>query len=339
MMDDLDFLNQNIPPFPTFLSRLNNIFGVSVVLLGSIACLWLLASNLGKSKSPSTKLLLSTITADLILLLTCGISSTRNEIAGGFGLGKLGCLVNYYFIVTPACISIATLGVTAWERYQIVCKGNQWSNAKINCYVVIIWISLFTITAIPLISSNGISIHLDVTAVNCTVRWHDRSITTLLLTSFILLMATISFSIAIFSYYNVYITYREATKRKKANMDNQRMVFQRCVLMTMSLVVLWTPYYTKIILEISTGVPIGPDLSAIGNISGLCSSILNPLIMFKYDNRVRKNMGSTLSTINTPVRKEEGLKVTTPCYERSPIIDPKMPQNGTIPIPTDTILL
>jgi hypothetical protein len=112
----------------------------------------------------------------------------------------------------------------------------------------------------------------------------------IIITALMLLLATISFLVAIFSYYNVYITYWNLTKSKKASQDNQRIVFYKCVAMTLCLVLLWSPYYVKVLFEIVTGRSIGTDCSAVATIFALLCPTLNPFILCYYDNRVRGNM-------------------------------------------------
>jgi hypothetical protein len=216
--------------------------------------------------------------------------SIQNEIAGGFRFGQIGCIVSYSFMVAPCCISISSLGVVGWERYQSVCNGNQWSHRKVHLWITGIWICSTFLTCLPFITSNYTTIHLDNTSVHCSVRWFDRTFVSIFMAVLILVMATISFSVATFSYYNVYNTYRILTKNKKANQDNQRIVFYKCVAMTICLVFMWTPYYVKVVYEITTGVAVSPDWSAIGSIFALFCPALNPFIIFYFDNRVRGNM-------------------------------------------------
>jgi hypothetical protein len=306
-MSDLEYLNGFIVPFPTLFSRIMNILCLVLVVIGLFASLWLLATNFFRCKSSSTKLLLSTITADFIMFIASCVSLTRNEITGGFSLGEFGCFVNYYFVVTLPCISIATLGVTAWERYQIVCKGNQWSEAKIHFYIVMIWISTCMIVALPFFTSSPEAVQLLPNLLCCSVRWYGRSAIAIIMTASVLAMSTASFSVVIFSYYNVYITYRNAARNSSSSFssDSPGMVFHKCLMMTISVVVFWTPFYFIIIYEIVTGTSAGPDYISLANLIAFLCPALNPLIMFKYDNRVRGNMLELYHFFTNHFRRKE----------------------------------
>jgi hypothetical protein len=213
-----------------------------------------------------------------------------NQIAGGYSFGKLGCLVSYYCVVTPVCVSITTLGVVAWERYQIVCKGNQWSDTKITAWIIAIWGFFGLLLAIPMITSNYVSIRLEPNSMNCNVKWYDWSPQSLVMTVMIMTLSGIAYSVVFYSYYNVYMTYSAVTKKKKTNQDNQRIIFKKCVAMTLCLIVLWSTYYLKMFYEFVSGKSTNADWTSIANMSGILCSILNPIIMCMYDNRVRGNM-------------------------------------------------
>jgi hypothetical protein len=286
--NDLELLNGSVIPFPSIAAKINQYFCVYVMWIGLLASIWLLATNAFHTHTPSTKLLLSVSVADILFFVTCIISSTWNEIAGGFALGETGCYVNYFFIVGPACISITTLGLVAWERYQIICRGNQLSEFQINAMIFLTWFYCLGKVSIPFLTNNPQTIQLEPNAVCCNVRWYDRSVPSIILTLLCIAMVTTAYSIAAFSYYNVYLTYKNTVGKKKQ--DNQRIIFEKCVVITLNLLVFWTPYYLKIIFEIATGTSAGATWASIGNISGLLCSFFNPIIMGKYDNRVRGNM-------------------------------------------------
>jgi uncharacterized membrane protein YidH (DUF202 family) len=289
-MNPLAYLNETIVPFTEWGTFLNLYLNVSVIWIGVLASIWLLATNVFEENTPSTKLLFSVSLADILLLGTCAVTSTQNAIAGGFALGEIGCYISYFFIVGPACISICTLGLVAWERYQIICRGKQMSDREIYCWIVGCWIVCCGNTVIPFLTNNPQSIQLDPNLICCAVKWSDRSTPSIILTVLLILIVAISFSTAAYSYYNVYVTYKTVVGRKKAKQDNQNLILEKCIVLTLSLLLFWTPYYIKIVYEIISGQSGGSTWGTVANISALICSFTNPFILCKYDNRVRGNM-------------------------------------------------
>jgi hypothetical protein len=171
------------------------------------------------------------------------------------------------------------------------------SLAKINVMVAVSWIYCFGKVSIPFFTNNPQSIQLEPNATCCNVRWYDRSMPSLVLTFLCILMVTLSYSVAAFSYYNVFLTYKTVVGNKKSKQDKQRIILEKCVVLTLNLLAFWTPYYLKIIYEVGTGTSAGSTWASIGNISGLCCSFFNPIIMGRYDNRVRGNMTELWNTL------------------------------------------
>jgi hypothetical protein len=337
-MNPLAYLNESIVPYIELGTFVNLYLNVSLIWIGILASIWLLATNAFQHNSPSTKLLLSVSLADTLFLGTCAIISTQNAVAGGFALGEAGCYISYFFIVAPACVSIFTLGIVAWERYQIICRGNQFSDRQIYTWIVGCWIFSCCNTAIPFFTRNPQSIQLDPNLICCSVRWSDRSTPSIVLTVLLILMVAMSFSSVAYSYYNVYMTYKTVVGKKKAKQDNQNMILEKCIVLTLSLLLFWTPYFVKIVYEIISGKSAGSTWGTIANISALICSITNPFVLCKYDNRVRGNMMAPLRYLSINNRVMESPRNTMD-GGKAPILMARSPIESAIESVTPTARL
>jgi hypothetical protein len=274
------------------------VFGSGIVLI----------TNVGKPNSESAKLLLSLCFSDFLFSIVVGIVCFTAAVSGGFNSGWIGCILNYYAIIATANASVITLGVVAWERYLCVCKGIIMSHNQVMYSILAIWIVSFLDPAIPLLFGDPRNvIQLEVNHWNCITKWYGRDWTAIYKTIVTFTIFFISANVINFSYFNVYKTFSKITKKKNLSApksqiqeDNQRRVFLMCVILSSTFMLFWTPYAVKLLLEGITGNPSEIYLTSIGAMLPCFLSTLNPLILIKFDNRVRAYVTEFLGIQSSP---------------------------------------
>jgi hypothetical protein len=284
-----------LAPYPNDFAKYCHIIPLVLCFFGAFGSGIVLITNFGKPNSESAKILLSLCFSDFLFSIVVGIVCFTAVVSGGFNSGWIGCILNYYAIIATANASVITLGVVAWERYLCVCKGIIITHKQVLYAIIAIWTISFLDPAIPLIFGNPQNvIQLESNHWNCITKWYGRDWTAIYKTMVTFTIFFISANVINFSYFNVYKTFSKITKKKnlsapksQVQVDNQRRVFTMCVILSSTFMLFWTPYAIKLLLEGISGSPSNLYLTSIGAMLPCFLCTLNPLILIKFDNRVR----------------------------------------------------
>jgi hypothetical protein len=295
-MSSLENRLNKVVDFPNAFSYIGSYATIGFGVIGTTTAALVLISNLGKPNSESAKILLSLCVADLIFSFTFVVYSTGNILHGGFCWGLWGCYVNSILLVMSACSSIFTLGAAALERYLAVCKGITLKEKQVALILIITWTYSVVFPLIPfLLGEPSLSIEMEPTHWTCVSNWPGRNLGSRIQGGMALLLFGVNYAVIIFSYYSVYVTFANlaissSNCQNKIQMENQRKVFLKCIVLTGSFIVLWTPYSTKIVNELLTKRFVEVHWSTIASLCASISSCMNPLILIKFDNRLHRHL-------------------------------------------------
>jgi hypothetical protein len=286
---------ETVAYFPNGFSAVLICFTLLIGIIAVIGSGLILIANFGKHNSESTRILLSISLADWFFSMTILITNTRNILSGGFAWGIVGCHFNAFANVMGATTSVNALTAAALERYLAVCKGIILTERQVKYLVAGIWLYSIFYSATPYWSNQpNETIAVEPPCWSCATRWWGRSWGALVGTILGAAAFTIDYTIIFFSYYSVYVTFSSAGDKStksghnlRAKLKKQHQVFVKCIMMTGSFVIFWTPYSAKIVYELITGVPTNVYWSTIASFFAISTTAVNQIIMIKYDNRVR----------------------------------------------------
>jgi hypothetical protein len=292
-MPTLEEVANGVVPFPK-----EGVYVFYVVcfvqLIGLVLGIITLGSNVGKPNEPSAKILLSHILGGILFAVTSLARATTQYESQGFVLGVSGCLIDYFFIFTSSSVSIITLITASLERYFAVVRKQRWSNNVVNCVLVCVWAYSLASAAIPFMFDRFDSIRLDESGWYCMIKWYGRDYGSFIMTSITCCWFVFGFTIVSFSYTSVYFSFRNALKTRQrinqSSLDNEKKVFQMCLLLTISFVGFWTPIFCNILYEVVTGAPIPYSMAITAASIASLSYITNPLVLIYFDNRIRGNV-------------------------------------------------
>jgi G protein-coupled receptor 161 len=292
-MPSIDQVAKGFVPFPNRTPVYFAWIDIFVQLGGIIATFIVLVANLGKPNSDSAALLMSLIAADFIFCVTVFTVLISAVVHGGYALGVLGCFLNYFAITLSTSASVVTLGVIAIERYLTIVKGKPLTTSVLQRLILGIWIYSICYTSLPFVSQTEYeSIRLEEPCWSCLIKWYGKDWGSLLL-SILALSVFASVNIVIlFSYTNVYKTFvlLAQKKNKQDYIRKERKLFMMCLVLTGSFTLFWFPSVVNILYEFISGKPFPSDWAVISTVMGSFSSVANPFILIRFDNRIRGNV-------------------------------------------------
>jgi hypothetical protein len=280
-------------PFPNQTPVYFAWMDIFVQLAGIVATLIVLMANLGKPNSDSAVLLMSLIAADFLFCVTVFTVLVAAVAHGGYALGVLGCYVNYFAITLSTSVSVVTLGVIAIERYLTVVRGVQVTSSLLRRVILGIWMYSLCYTSLPFITQTEYeSIRLEEPCWSCLIKWYGRDWGSLLLSVLALSVFTSVNIVILFSYTQVYHTFVLLAQRKNKQdyIQKERKLFVMCMVLTVSFTLFWLPSVVNILYEFVSRKPFPSDFAVISTVMGSFSSVANPFILIRFDNRIRGNV-------------------------------------------------
>jgi hypothetical protein len=301
----MEQLDAGVIPFPNQASFVILASMIPFQIMGISAAAILLMANLGKSNTPSAKILLSLSIADLLFCCSGFLLSILGITSGGFSTGLRGCYVSYGLLILLPFVSIETLTITALERYVSVVMGKVFTDVQIRCLIFGIWSTSSLIVFAPfLFQSPQAALQLESSGWSCSVKWYGRNWESVLVSSITMVIFSFSFVAITASYALIYQhfteTFHDKHLTKKAS--SQKRVWYQCTVLSGSFVALWSTYYLKMFFELISGRPVHSIFTAMGQGLGLICSLTNSLIIMYFDNRIRGNVMEFLR-IKRPVDK------------------------------------
>ena len=248
----------------------------------------------GKQLDTPTSLFIQSICfADWIFNLLVVIQNPWELVVGGFPWGPDACYLIYYVVMNAAGTSLLSLSSLAFERYL----ATNW-RIQLNAWQTRLWLFLiWTYPVIGFASPFMLGIHDDLVsltddATSCNINWRPTGQVSTFLIQYVVVNLLILFAIIFFSYFNIYYRYRELSiaSHREDNLDAQRIILRRCVILTVTFFSLWGPESIKIIYESSTKHSIGAYINSFSAICVTIYSTVDPIIITLLDPRLQKRL-------------------------------------------------
>ncbi|KAJ3334561.1 hypothetical protein HDU91_002668 [Kappamyces sp. JEL0680] len=247
------------------------------------------------------RLVLSLVIADWILCLQTTVFNTGNLVTFGTRLplmpawiwGQSGCILSYFCTYLCCFSSVSTLAVIAFERYAAICHSSHISHRTATIFILLSWLVPLVLALIPFTNhSYGQSISLSSDYGHCSYSFYDGNtkMTTGPLTSIILF--PVGLTVINFSYFTIWKKFVGIAKTSHGRKlrPKEHLVLFRCLALTGTFIVCWTPQAVAILYEIATGQPAPVLLCTIGGIFAVMNSGIDSFLLMYFDNRVKSNV-------------------------------------------------
>ena len=264
-----------------------NCFGNGLVLV----------TNVGRIQYPSTALLmllcsLECINGSLHIMLL-KMTSIQGHFPQEFWLCELDTFAN------NVCCggSLMTLAAIAMERYLSARYLNSRSWKVIYVWIICIILMSFGLASFPyLVGDPRKFVALEEHLHGCSNNWAGVDLGSQLGTYACLAVIVISTQMVGICYFLVYRLFSTASlEKKKKNLKAQKTILLRCSVITGVLIGLWTPYLIKVLINLVTRQPVSYTFSFFSVHLIMVNSVLNPVMLILFDNRIRANTLGWLS--------------------------------------------
>ncbi|KTF91806.1 hypothetical protein cypCar_00013159 [Cyprinus carpio] len=239
-------------------------------------------------------IILSLAVSDL-MIATCGSAIvTITNYQGAFFLGDAFCVFQGFAVNYFGLVSLCTLTLLAYERYNVVCKpmAGFKLNVRRSCQgLLFVWLYCLFWAVAPLLgwSSYG----PEGVQTSCSLGWEVRSWNNYSYLIFYTLMCFIlPTAVIVYCYSNVLVSMRKINKSielqggKNCLEDNEHMV--RMVLaMIIAFFICWLPYTAiSVVVVVDPEIYIPPLVATMPMYFAKTSPVYNPIIYFLTNKRV-----------------------------------------------------
>ncbi|XP_043084222.1 parietopsin isoform X3 [Puntigrus tetrazona] len=275
----------------TILSVFNNLLVIAVML-----------KNLHFLNAMNV-IILSLAVSDL-MIATCGSAIvTVTNYQGSFFLGDAFCVFQGFAVNYFGLVSLCTLTLLAYERYNVVCKPRAGFKLNVgrSCQGLLwVWLYCLFWAVAPLLgwSSYG----PEGVQTSCSLSWEERSWSNYSYLIFYTLMCFIlPTAVIVYCYSNVLVSMRKINRSielqggKNCLEDNEHAV--RMVLaMIIAFFVCWLPYTAiSVVVVVDPEIYIPPLVATMPMYFAKTSPVYNPIIYFLTNKRFRESSLEILS--------------------------------------------
>ncbi|XP_051548502.1 parietopsin [Myxocyprinus asiaticus] len=268
----------------TLLSVFNNLLVIAVMLKNKH---FLNAMNI---------IILSLAVSDL-MIATCGSAIvTITNYEGSFFLGHAFCVFQGFAVNYFGLVSLWTLTLLAYERYNVVCKpmAGYKLNIRRSCLgLVSVWLYCLFWAVPPLLgwSSYG----PEGVQTSCSLGWEERSWSNY---SYLIFYTISCFilptAITVFCYNNVLISMKKINKSielqgGKNSLEENDHAAQMVLAMIIAFFICWLPYTAiSVVVVVAPEIYIPPLVATMPMYFAKTSPIYNPIIYFLTNKRFRE---------------------------------------------------
>ena len=280
----------------------------------------------------SSKFILSFCCADMFLTAIILIFGIRDVIAGGYSWGSLACVVESQILVFSEGSSIMFLIAITLDRYLVI--KHQYSLSHRQAHIIIFAIMIgMPFVGLPLIvgGADKHSISLQPGKLICAITWWDPSSTTVFAVYVSLVFVTTCSITMIYAYSSVIFLYKEVHSSANAAAQSkmfstakdemssssskensiaiaqakatERLILTKCIALTGCFMVSWIPFVINVFVQQVTR---RPSSSLVDNfiliLVGL-NTIMNSVMLLKFDLRVRSTVFGVLGIKERTVRE------------------------------------
>ena len=260
--------------------------------LNWISNLIVLIANFNKIAIPSTALLLLLCVFDFINGFQHSVLGTSSILYGSYIWPFSVCQLDYFINISCSGGNLLTVASIAIERYLSAKNLRSHSWRAVGFWVVGIITTCVLIALSPYFIGDPTDfIILEESGFNCVANWSSTVPSARYITWLSLLVIGCSCFIVASCYFMVYRIFVSAlSKAPEPNLDAQKMILMRCVIITVIFLVLWSGYLCKILYHLVTQERTSPIFASISTSMVILNSVINPLLMILLDNRVKQNV-------------------------------------------------
>lgn len=292
------FAHGSFVPHTSPYAILYTLFFVFLGFIGLLLLTMILVSILKTGNtSGSMTLVISLCVTDWVLSLTSFVYGSIDISHNGFATGYYGCIINALLSAGMVCSSLLHIVSLSQERYLMIFYQFRFTDSQVYIWTATIWMLSFGLVTYPFytgtIATTGYE--LSPSLMMCTGSWTSNDPIDVAFSSIALFVIFSSIGLNLFAYGRIILAYQYAFKSKLSRVDNvlqqrkeKKLVIKAAVL-TLSYIICCFPYFSLIVLCTITNQPAPLSLDIIASILLQVNSSLNPMLLYIYDGRIRRN--------------------------------------------------
>ncbi|KAJ3362891.1 AGAP002444-PA [Kappamyces sp. JEL0680] len=279
-----------IVPYESSVSFPSVVLTIPLAFLGLVGNLLVLLGA-GESSSPSVILIMSMCLGDFMLCSISFVLALWNASSGGWASGPAGCITDFLVLFVMAFVSVASLFAIAVERYLSVVREIRISRMAAMVSVGAIWFFAALASVIPFFAPQTIAgiVGLESSRLICMFLWKSDDPWTMIAKVVAISFLTAAIAGIALCYYHVYrhvkLNYRPS--QNSAMSGEEYRVLKMLVVLTSAFFLCWSVYLAMVCYETISKQQSTPLFSATATLLVLTNSIINPIFLAVFDNRVR----------------------------------------------------
>ncbi|XP_047242728.1 parapinopsin-like [Girardinichthys multiradiatus] len=277
----------SILSFLMFINTVFSVFNNGLVIIVMLRNMSLL--------QPMNILILSLAVSDLMIALCGSLVATITNYRRSFFIGHTACVFQGFSVNYFGLVSLCTLTLLAFERYNVVCHPKDASGVSMRRSkqgLLFVWIFCLFWAVTPLFGWSSYS--PEGVQTSCSLAWEERSWSNYsYLILYTLLCFIIPVAIIIYCYFHVLKTLRKLNRslelqggrsRKSENDHAISMV----VAMIITFFVCWLPYTAlSVVVVVNPELHIPPLVATLPMYFAKTSPVYNPIIYFFSNKKFR----------------------------------------------------
>ncbi|KAI8906927.1 hypothetical protein EDD86DRAFT_256295 [Gorgonomyces haynaldii] len=308
--------------FFEFDEYLSTYIHMLICLFGVVVSVIILASTIRTICSPQTILILLLCWADLGLCLAGSVYSIWQLAQNSFDIGVIPCAIYSICDVFFAFLSLVTLLMITFERYNYVIRQKTLTLAQAWRTVGFLFLISFFVAVWPAMANQLQLYGLEPGKIVCALVFWDttpiglfQSLICMGLIFSCALVMIFCYAMIIRSYYVFKAQHKstgsnltslksaiddgnELQKKssisKKEERDLETRLLIKCILISGMYICCWCGYGIKAIVEIATQKPIPPVWDVIVTIPTSMNSAFNPVLLYVFDSKIKANVREML---------------------------------------------
>lgn len=299
-----------------------NVVYIIVDSVGIVAWMLVLVA-MARNISPTQILNISLCISDLFQLTASFVHMASNFYHNGWKMGHQGCVTYEIFAVVSAITSGLTLTAIAVDRYLTIFHDHILTTAKALKVTFALWFIAFQFALYPYyFGTSDYSVAMTSAKTQCTLNWQTPTTLDTAIVAFLLCLIFASFNTMVFVYFKIVTIYlrRDKTKKvagtqtatqqqvKDANATSlEKKLTIKAIALTLNFVGILSPYVLAMMYEMISKQNTAPSFDATVGLLFLSSSVLNPILFYYFDARIKRSVNDLLG-IKPPTEQRKQKK-------------------------------
>lgn len=313
---------------------------IAFSLIGMLANLYVLVTAASSIHSPSTMLLFSVIGADFLVCLSVFLFNSINLAYGG--VDKLACLIQGVICVIAVFVSVASLSAVAIERYLCAIRRVYLSDRGVKTWLIVIWTFLsFLLALLPYLCKIRYDqvYNLEPSFCTCFIAWSSEDSKVAVLVWILIVFVAVAMIAITICYYLVYKNLKALgasaigpRNTEKLKRDKEKKLLIKCVVLTAVFVAFWIPYLISAIYAAINHNMLYAVYIATAEHFVLFVSVLNPILLMHFDNRLFFALSHVNQWRANTVKKVKSLTTGKPSQSGAKSKESKISVNEAPPV-------